>query len=976
MHPDALARSAAPGGLPGLYQLTTSRAEFTRGVGRVIFQRLAIRLREVPGIDCGLQILGSAARPEDPGECAHLSRVSQASRRQPHGPGPTMSTVGPAGYDAIREENIARYGWDAAVLELLGQLYSDRTHFIFELIQNAEDAGAAELAFELFGDRLEVQHDGRPFTEADVRGVCGVGQGTKAGDLSQIGKFGIGFKSVYAYTNTPRIYSSDTNFRVEQYVRPYAIEPVGWQTAGTLFVFPFDRSEVTASTSVREISAALGGLELETLLFLRNIRRVRAHGPGMADIVLERRSPADAGPGTGRRVVLARRGDDREVSQEWCVWHRQLDALGEPELRAEIAIMDHAQASTRRLVRRTSSPLVVFFPTQKETFVGFLIQGPYRTTPARDNVPEHDPWNKALAAETARLLVEVLAELRDAGRLTADILQALPLDAARFQPETMLRPLFESARSALTCDPLIPVGTGGYRTAEQVRLADGPGLRELLTPDQLGELCGSADPVEFVHESVSQVRTPQLWQYLRDELGIAQVTPESVVGALTSEFLGERTDDWIGRLYGFLYQNHSLWREPQDPGQDTGPARSKPIIRLENGLHVAPFDSRGRPAAYLPGLVTTPFATVRRAVADLPDASQFLEALGFAELDAVAEVIDHVLPRYADPGEPWPDQAQRDADFELVARVLEESPPRGRELILEQLSTSSFLMCVNSGTGETRLMRPGEAYLRTQALETYFDGNPDAWLVTDSYGPWLAQLRGMGVREAVQLDVRTADQLGYVKVAEEFARHQRGLAGFDPAADLDGLEYALAHPRHDRSEYVWNVLLVPNRHLISGVVETSHRSQFDDSLGEHVLSAIGRIATSEAWLPVRDGTFQRPADVTMDDLPPSYLRDGVVAEALGMAQPVIEEANRRLGFPDDFLRRLSLHPDLVERIEHELAARAATGPPAAESVWRPPPRLRVRGLGAVVRGSEDGLWLADVEEPDRDRVPFSQPGWL
>jgi len=116
----------------------------------------------------------------------------------------------PADYQKIREENIARYGWDTAVLDLLGQLYSERTHFIFELIQNAEDAGATELAFELFPDRLELRHDGRPFTEADVRGVCGVGQSGKSGDLTAIGKFGIGFKSVYAYTRSPRTSGSRT----------------------------------------------------------------------------------------------------------------------------------------------------------------------------------------------------------------------------------------------------------------------------------------------------------------------------------------------------------------------------------------------------------------------------------------------------------------------------------------------------------------------------------------------------------------------------------------------------------------------------------------------------------------------------------------------------------------------------------------------------------------------------------------------
>src|SRR5246500_2175269 len=176
----------------------------------------------------------------------------------------------PADYQKIREENIARYGWDTAVLDLLGQLYSERTHFIFELIQNAEDAGATEVAFELFGDRLELRHDGRPFTEADVRGGCGVGRSDKAGDLTAIGKFGIGFKSVYAYTGTPRIYSGDEAFRIENFVRPYAEDRRPGPPAPTLFVFPFDHDTVPAAAATREIGAALDALQPRILLFLRN----------------------------------------------------------------------------------------------------------------------------------------------------------------------------------------------------------------------------------------------------------------------------------------------------------------------------------------------------------------------------------------------------------------------------------------------------------------------------------------------------------------------------------------------------------------------------------------------------------------------------------------------------------------------------------------------------------------------------------
>jgi hypothetical protein len=827
----------------------------------------------------------------------------------------------PTDYDEIRTENISRYGWDTAVLELLGQLYSERAHFIFELIQNAEDAGATELTFELFDDRLEVRHDGRPFTAADVRGICGVGQGTKAEDLTQIGRFGIGFKSVYAYTNTPLIYSSGEHFRIEKYVRPYSVDALDEPAAGTLFVFPFDRAEVSATVAVQEISAALSNLGVETLLFLRSIERVRACGHQIADAVLERKSAARAD--SGRHVNLASRRDEGRGNEEWLVWHRPLDALGQPELRVEIAFMAHTEIDARRLVRRDSSPLVVFFPTQKETFLGFLIQGPYRTTPARDNVPEHDLWNQALVRETACLLVDVLADLRDGGLLTVDILQALPLDAARFPPETMFRALFDSARTALVQDEFIPAAADGYRRAREVRLARGAGLRELLTPEMLGELYADPGPVAFVHDSITQNRTPLLWRYLREEAGVDEVTPEAVVTRVTGEFLSAQSDEWIGRFYWFLYQNQSLWREPSHPGDQPGPARAKPIIRLEDGIHVAPFDARGRPAAYLPGPVGTEFATVRRAVAALPEARQFLEALGFAEPDIVAEVLDHVLPRYHDADAAMLDMAQHDADLELVARALADAPRAGRDQLLEQLRQTTFLVGENAATGESRLMRPGELYQRARALEIYFDGNPGAWLTADAYGPWLPQLRAMGVRETVRLNARDADELGYVVIADEFARHERGVAGFDPSANLDGLEYALSHPNSARSEYVWNTLLVPNRQLIAGVVEKSHRQEFADARRENALSPIGEAATAAAWLPAKDRTFRRPADLDIADLPESYQRDDVLAQALKMTRPVIEEASRQLGFPPDFLRRLSMHPDLVAMIEEELTARAS-----------------------------------------------------
>jgi hypothetical protein len=811
----------------------------------------------------------------------------------------------PADYQKIREENLARYGWDTAVLDLLGQLYSERTHFIFELIQNAEDAGATELAFEMFGDRLELRHDGRPFTGADVRGVCGVGKSAKSGDLTAIGKFGIGFKSVYAYTRSPRVHSGDEHFGIENYVRPFAVEPPAVPPAGTLFVFPFDHDTVPAAVAASEIAAALAALQPRILLFLRSIARLTVAGAGVPASVLER--AVVAGPGAQRRVTLSRNG---RVGEEWLAWHRRALDQAPP---VEIAFRTEAG----RLVPCDSSPLIVSFPTEKETFLGFLVQGPYRTTPARDNVPGLDPSNQLLVRETGTLLGDVLRELRDDGLLTVEALQALPLEEPRFPAGSMFRPLFDAVGEILTAEAMIPVAGGGYGVAVDLELAGGAGVPELLDPDQLGALCGAGRPVRFADASITEHLAPVLWRYLRDEIGIDEVTPAEVIARVTREFLEAQPDEWITRFYDFLYYNSSEWEA----------ARAAPVIRLEDGSQVAPFDGPGRLAVYLPGPVASSLPTVRRAIAGAPAARRFLEALNLGEPDVVAEALQIVLPRYdgleADQLDvAGLDPARHAADVECVVRALDEAASRRREELLVRVRQTAFLIGENAADGTLRLVPPPGLYQRSKELEAYFDGNPDSWFAADRYGPWLAQLRQMGVRQAVEVRARTPNELGYVLVTIDFGRNERGLDGFDPAAEIDGLDFALEHPSHARSEYAWNVLLAPNRRLVAGVVERSVLPSFSDVSQERVTSAIAAIAEREAWLPGRDGVFRRPGELSLDDLPPTYARDEGLAQALGMLQPVVGLAARRLGVPPEVLWGLSAHPDLVEMVERELAARS------------------------------------------------------
>jgi hypothetical protein len=320
----------------------------------------------------------------------------------------------PTDYDRIREDNIREYGQGTRHLSFLGRLYTDRTHFVFELLQNAEDAGATRILFSLFDDRLEVTHDGRLFNERDVRGVCGVGEGTKTEDLTQIGKFGIGFKSVYAYTATPEVHSDGEGFRIENYVRPYAVtsKPAG-NSWTTLFVFPFNSAEISPETACKEIGARLRNLSARTLLFLRKINEIEYKLPSSKGGVYLREELAR---GPGRQVSVIGQNNGKDEEEDWLIFERPVPVPGNSEtVRVEVSFRleaeDKAGKNPERIVKVKDSPLVVYFPTEKATRFGFLIQGPYRTTPSRDNIPKDDEWNETLVKETAELIGDILSEI-------------------------------------------------------------------------------------------------------------------------------------------------------------------------------------------------------------------------------------------------------------------------------------------------------------------------------------------------------------------------------------------------------------------------------------------------------------------------------------------------------------------------------------------------------------------------------------
>lgn len=156
---------------------------------------------------------------------------------------------------------------------LVSQIYPDEAHFIYELLQNAEDAQATEVEFSIRKSKLVFAHNGtRQFDADDVEAITNIAHSTKKDNYVQAGKFGIGFKSVYAFTDTPSIYCDSICFKIEKLLLPTEIEPLkGKKDGWTEFHFPFNSPKISSTDAKQKIKQGLLEIENTTLLFLDNI---------------------------------------------------------------------------------------------------------------------------------------------------------------------------------------------------------------------------------------------------------------------------------------------------------------------------------------------------------------------------------------------------------------------------------------------------------------------------------------------------------------------------------------------------------------------------------------------------------------------------------------------------------------------------------------------------------------------------------
>lgn len=798
-------------------------------------------------------------------------------------------------YVKIREDNIRKYGTEITKYgpTLLENLYSDRTHFVYELLQNAEDAcerarktplsgqsRTYKVHFELYADRLEVRHTGIPFNDKDVMGICGLVEGTKSEDSSQIGKFGIGFKSVYAYTNSPTIYSGDKCFYIKDYVQPFPIKPRSDVTSQeTLFVIPFNQEKINKKQAYKEVEDRLKKLEMRNLLFIKNIEEIfwKVGSDSGKYLRTNIKSKKDA-KWVGLRYV---ENDRIMFNEEWLVFEKPLQDKG-TTLKVEVAyLLTKDASSTEKIVPAKNIKLFAFFSTDKDTHLRFLIHGPYHTTPARDNIA-NDEGNAWLIEETADLVSDSISKIKELGLLDVSYLNTLIIDFKHFESEeTIFKPIYVKVTEKISSnEPLLPIGDGSFTTANRAFLSRSKDLRTILSDEQLVQLFGKGGV--WLTDEITEDKTPELREYLMNILKIEEIDPERFAKQFNEDFISKQSDEWVIKLYGFLLNQDALVRK-EDFWKKQGVLRSKPIIRLDNDKHVPPFGSGDRPLAYLPSKytdITKFFPTVKESIVRDVKAKQFLTELGLTEPDKKSVILDIVIPRYTEPiNVP---ETTNIRDVEWISKTLPELKDEDFKDVIKRLCDTPFLLAINIASRETAYKKPieihlGKKYTNDDQVEVYFEGNERIWLLDDRYNGIISpeSLVKMGCKHNISvLCKKPLVWNNHVIVIDCRGYHERGIDGFDPNCTIEELEFALNNITIKKSKVIWNIVK-KCYHNLSGTVERSRNQNYTYPSREERYSEMGELLRKYAWLPDRSGVFHKPSQIMLSELPDDFEKESI-----------------------------------------------------------------------------------------------------
>ncbi|RJF74543.1 hypothetical protein D3875_04500 [Deinococcus cavernae] len=766
--------------------------------------------------------------------------------------------------------------------QVVEEMYPDRGHFIYELLQNAEDTRASSVRFELKKGQLQFRHNGRTFTDPDVAAITDFGESSKKDDEDKIGRFGIGFKAVFAYSNTPRIWSPTHSFKIEQLVLPVAIPARPELGSDTLFEFPFDNPKKPPEEALSDIQHGLEDLSEITLLFLTHLQKIEWSVGGQGSGSLQRIRHGD------HHIEIRKQVSGHAVSSEhYLKFEEPVEHLPQRTLALAFELapqnpekpFDRAKPVAKQFNFRpeVTGQVAIYFPADKETSnLRFHVHAPFVAALDRSSVKD-TPANEPLFQQLGSLAAQSLHHIRDLGLLDTRFLEILP--HTREQLPEAYHPIREAIIEEMQVKSLTPTYLEGHAPA--IHLLQGPqSLKELLTEEDLAFLKPELGDQAAWAVGVNQRRSRA--DYFLESLEVKRWAISDFVGLLKylSTSSGDDEDDrgpedylawlagkdaaWFQELYVLLNTDYlsgirrgmtvdSLKNIQfvllQDGKFSTGPECFFPLENTLDETDAPEVD----PATYTSG----------KEPGAQKSAREFLSAIGVRELGE-AERIELVLKaRYSD--EPF---APDHADLERFVDFLERHPERA------DLFREYYIL----ETDEEGIWgQPSEIYLAKPFMDTGLEilhagsGNrsPLSGKYLDAGIPperLLNFLEVVGVQtklDIVKANCRDNPDAGELVHNARGGRSERYF--IDDDFTIHGLEALLQRPSLELAHLIWRTLTDANPKYLTA----RYRNNSDHPINT-APSQLVHILRNRKWIPQGEGKFEKPSRARAELLPEHF----------------------------------------------------------------------------------------------------------
>jgi hypothetical protein len=587
----------------------------------------------------------------------------------------------------------------AIKLDIFEGFYPDQAHFVFELLQNAEDVRATHVRFSLSPEDCVFEHNGtRTFDTDDVDAITGISNSTKSEESDQIGKFGVGFKSVFVYTSTPVIYSGAFSFKISRYVKPELVEQDTTLGDRTRFWLPFNNPKKTPSNAHSEIERGLGALAETTLLFLSHIESIQWQVSAGETHEIVRRQISEH-----HFEVSKETNGQTTTSSHFLRFDQHVEGRGQQRVAIAFALdfLPNVQrydgknslAKQLRIIPAVPGQVAVYFPADKETSgLRFHLHAPFVPELSRASIKQ-TPVNEPVFQQLASLAAASLHQIRDLGLLTGDFLAVLP------NPKDSIPSRYASIRTSviqeMNTQPLTPTHSKVHAPARHLCQAKAA-LKSLLSTEDLNFLIGHdhEQPQWAIAATQNSNNVDRFLDGLAistwDVDGFVEIVIEKSAEKMRSiptppcyakatdrffmEWLSGKPLDWHQELYALLYDHlsNSDLRRSQLLNK-LGPAS---IIRRSDGTYgiahecFFPTDGIGHDRA-LPRVDSRSYTSGRNKAQQQQNARTFLEELGVRKVGEAEQVEAILRQRYTREAE-IPDQMTYRSDLNRFVRWVSE----------------------------------------------------------------------------------------------------------------------------------------------------------------------------------------------------------------------------------------------------------------------------------------------------------------